>query len=131
MFEQQVTFLYASNLTESSRFYQNVLGLELVLDQGPCHIFRVAGEAFLGVCQCNEERPSSGEGVIVTFVSDDVDGWHEKLVSKGVEIEAPPALNERFNIYHVFLYDPDGYKLEIQQFRDPAWPSPRQNVASS
>jgi len=125
MFDQQVTFLYASNLTESSRFYQDVLGLELVLDQGPCHIFRVAGEAFLGVCQCSAERPSSPEGVIVTFVSDDVDGWYEKLVSKGVKMEAPPALSERFNVYHMFLHDLDGYKLEIQQFRDPAWPAPR------
>ncbi|MCP5080822.1 MAG: VOC family protein [Alphaproteobacteria bacterium] len=124
MFDQQVTFLYASNLAESSRFYRNVMGLELVLDQGPCQIFRVAGEAFLGVCQCGADRPSSPGGMIVTFVSDDVDGWYEKLVSRGVEVEAPPALNERFNIYHVFLHDPDGYKLEIQQFRDPAWPAP-------
>ncbi len=130
MFEQQVTFLYASNLSESSNFYQNVLGLKLVLDQGPCHIFQVAGEAFLGVCQCGDDCPVSPEGVIVTFVSDDVDGWHQKLVSNGANVEAPPALNERFNIYHVFLHDPDGYTLEIQQFRDPAWPAPRQRISN-
>ena len=124
MFDQQVTFLYASDLIESARFYRETLGLELVLDQGPCQIFRVAGDAFLGVCQCSGERPSSSDGVIVTMVSDKVEWWHEKLAANGVEIDAPPALNERFNIYHFFLRDPDGYKLEIQQFRDPHWPAP-------
>ncbi len=126
MFDQQVTFLYAANLEESSRFYRDVLGLQLVLDQGPCQIFRVAADAFLGVCQCGEARPVSPEGVIVTLVSADVDGWYEKLMATGVDVEAPPALNERYNIYHIFLRDPDGYTLEIQQFHDPKWPAPGQ-----
>ncbi len=123
MFDSQVTFIYATRLDESSRFYRELLGLELVLDQGPCQIFRVAGSAFLGVCKCSDERPVSPEGVIVTLVSNDVDGWHTKLAAAGVQFQAPPAFNERFNIYHVFLHDPDGYKLEIQQFRDPGWPA--------
>ncbi|NNF80238.1 MAG: VOC family protein [Rhizobiales bacterium] len=124
MFDQQITFLYASNLTQSSRFYQNVLGLELVLDQGTCHIFQVAGAAFLGICQCSDERPSSSDGVIVTLVSSDVEGWHERLVAASAQVDGPPALNERFNIYHLFARDPDGYRLEIQQFRDPRWAPP-------
>ncbi|MDA0653066.1 MAG: VOC family protein, partial [Proteobacteria bacterium] len=60
--------------------------------------------------------------------SDDVDNWYERLKAKGVAIEAPPSENARFNIYHFFLRDPDGYKLEIQTFRDPAWPRPWEPV---
>lgn len=123
MFDSQVTFLYAANLHESARFYHELLGLELVLDQGPCQIFRVAGNAFLGVCQCSGERPVSADGVIVTFVSNDVDGWYDKLAAAGVAFMAPPTHNERFNIYHAFFHDPDGYKLEVQQFQDPRWPA--------
>ena len=125
MFDQQVTFLYARDLGASARFYREQLGLEPVLDQGPCQIFRVAGEAFLGICQCSQERPAAAEGVIVTFVSQDVDGWYERLSANGVQVEAPPKLNERYNIYHLFLRDPDGYTLEIQEFKDPAWPEPK------
>ncbi len=129
MFDQHVTFLYASDLSVSAKFYSEKLGLELVLDQGPCQIFRIAGEAFLGICQCSEARPASPKGVIVTFVSQDVDGWYERLRAKGVTTDGPPKLNPRYNIYHLFLKDPDGYTLEIQTFKDPAWPAP--NVESS
>jgi catechol 2,3-dioxygenase-like lactoylglutathione lyase family enzyme len=60
----------------------------------------------------------------IALVSQDVDGWYERLKAKGLSLEAPPKKNEKFNIYHFFLRDPDGYLLEIQQFLDPAWPQP-------
>jgi catechol 2,3-dioxygenase-like lactoylglutathione lyase family enzyme len=55
-------------------------------------------------------------------VSRDVDGWHQHLAARGVVFEQPPQLNDRYNIYHCFLRDPDGHLLEIQRFLDPAWP---------
>ena len=60
--------------------------------------------------------------MIVTLVSDDVDGWYQRLVAAGVDFEKPPSRNERFGIYHVFLNDLDGNLLEIQHFENPAWP---------
>jgi len=29
-----------------------------------------------------------------------------------------PSVNERFGIYHFFLKDPDGHRVEIQKFLD-------------
>ena len=124
MFEQQVTFIYARDLEVSAQFYSEILELSLTLDQGKCKIFEVSPNAFLGVCACNDQRPSNPEGIIITLVSQNVDGWYEKLVAKGIEFDAPPSENPAFNIYHCFLRDPDGYQIEIQQFRDPAWPAP-------
>ena len=124
MFDQQVTFLYAQNLEVSSKFYEKDLGLTQVLDQGQCRIFRVSRDGFLGICQCREGGPPATDGIIVTLVSEDVDGWYERLMAKGLAIEAEPALNTDFNIYHFFMRDPDGYLLEVQRFCDPAWPSP-------
>ncbi|CAK0856243.1 unnamed protein product [Prorocentrum cordatum] len=40
----------------------------------------------------------------------------------GVPLEKEPTLNPRYNIYHLFIRDPDGHLVEIQQFRDPMWP---------
>ena len=122
MFDQQVTFLYAKDLSASSAFYETVLGLDLVLDQGPCRIYRVSQNGFLGVCQCREDSAPARDGVIVTLVSQDVDGWYDRLLKQGAEIEVPPRQNEDFNIYHFFLRDPDGYLLEVQRFCDPTWP---------
>jgi len=124
VFDQQVTFLYATELEASAKFYGEVLGLAQVLDQGSCRIFQSSANSFLGVCQCNDDRPVDPAGVILTLVSDDVDGWYETLKAKGVTFDTTPNKNEKFNIYHCFLSDPDGYKIEIQRFLDPAWPSP-------
>lgn len=124
MFVQQVTFLYARDLEQSAAFYGDTLGLELVLDQGSCRIFRASRDGFLGVCQCTDDRASKADGVIVTFVTDDVDGWYERLKARGVAFDTTPGENAKFNIYHCFLSDPDGYKVEIQMFQDPAWPKP-------
>jgi len=126
MFDQQVTFLYATDLARSVTFYSETLGLPLVLDQGGCQIFKVSQDGFLSICQCHDGRSVSPDGVIVTLVTNDVDGWYERLKDRGVALETPPRKNEDFNIYHFFLCDPDGYQLEIQQFLDPAWPDPGQ-----
>ena len=122
MFDQQVTFLYTRDLERSAIFYGETLELSIVLDQGSCRIYRVSPNGFLGVCRCSESRVCSPEGVIVTFVTDDVDGWYERLGVKGVTFETPPRENREFNIYHCFLRDPDGYQIEIQRFNDRAWP---------
>lgn len=121
-FDQQVTFLSVSDLDSSSRFYGDLLGLELVLDQGPCRIFRAAPAAFLGICIHRRDRPAT-EGVIVTLVTDDVDRRYAELRSRGAGFTQAPARNERFDIYHAFLRDPDGYLVEIQEFCDPDWPA--------
>ena len=121
---ERLPFLYTRDLAASAYFYGEVLGLPLVLDQGLCRIYRVSGDAFLGVCQ-RDGATVNPATVIVTFVTDDVDGWHARLVARGVVFEKAPALNPAYNIYHCFLRDPSGYLLEIQTFRDPAWPRGR------
>ena len=129
MFDQQVTFLYCHDLRTSIAFYEETLGLEMVLDQGGCRIYRVSGDAFLGICQVREGRAVQPEGVIVTLVTADVDGWHRRLEDRGVAFETGPQAHADFNIYHCFLRDPDGYLLEIQRFEDPAWPLARDEMA--
>lgn len=118
---QQVTFIYTRDLAASARFYQGVLGLPLVLDQGGCQIYRVGRDAFVGICT-RAGVAVQPENVILTLVSADVDGWHAYLVEQGVAVEKPPTYNPTYHIYHLFVRDPDGYLVEIQTFLDPAWP---------
>jgi catechol 2,3-dioxygenase-like lactoylglutathione lyase family enzyme len=126
--EDQIIFLYCSDLDTTAAFYEDLLGFPLVVDQGSCRITRVAGRGggFLGYC----ERLEQGEkrtGVILTFVvssQNDVDDWYEYLSERGVVIDDVPHLNPTYKIYHFFFDDPDGYKLEIQSFQDPGWSNP-------
>ncbi len=121
-FDAAITFLLVADLERSHHFYGHLLGLPLALDQGSCRIYRVAGGGFLGTCR----RPAgvSPEGIIVTLVSPDVDEWHERLAAAGVPCEKPPTLNEEYRVYHCFFRDPDGYLVEIQEFRDERWENP-------
>jgi catechol 2,3-dioxygenase-like lactoylglutathione lyase family enzyme len=118
--EQQVTFLYTRDLPTTADFYERIIGLPMVLDQGTCRIYRVTPTAFVGFCtRANANRDS--RDVIFTLVTPQVDEWHAHLLAAGVTIEKPPTFNADYNIYHIFILDPNGYKIEFQEFRDPAW----------
>ena len=122
MFDQQVTFLLVTDLARSTTFYRDQLGLEIVLDQGDCRILRVTDTAFVGICERRGERDT--ETILLTLVTDDVDGVHKTLAEAGVECEKEPQLNPTYNVYHAFYRDPDGFLVEVQRFLDPAWPRP-------
>jgi catechol 2,3-dioxygenase-like lactoylglutathione lyase family enzyme len=116
-FDQFIVFLYTQDLEATSVFYSQVLGLHLVRDQGNCRIFRSNHGAYLGFCTHLEAaRP---EGIILTLVTQDVDGWAASLRARGIILEQPPLHNEKYRIHHFFLRDPNGYRIEIQRFDEP------------
>ena len=117
-FDQQITFLQAQNLDITRKFYTDLLNLPLVRDQEACLIFGVAENAYLGFCRHIEPIPP-GRRVILTLVTDDVDGWYQRLKSRGADLVSQPKANAKFEIYHFFLKDPDGYWIEIQRFDQP------------
>lgn len=117
-FTEQITFLYVADLTRSAVFYGETLGFDLVTDQGDCLIYKVVDGAYLGVC-VRPERAK--DGVIVTLVTDNVDGWHDSLMAADVECVSAPSRHVKYDIYQAFYRDPDGYLIEIQRFGDPTW----------
>lgn len=116
---QLLTFLYTDDLARAAGFYRDVMGLEPVIDQGRVVIFRVNAGAYLGVCDL-PNRPRGTDGVMVTFVVD-VDAAYARLKGLGVVFDGPPRPMMDGTVYAAFFRDPDGYRLEIQEFRDPRW----------
>ena len=57
--------------------------------------------------------------LIITFVTDDVDGCHARLSAASVPTDGPPRENPRYQIYHFFARDPAGYRVEVQRFLHP------------
>lgn len=117
-FEGQITFLPTADLAACAQFYETVLLLPLVVDQGTCRIYQVAGGGYLGFCR-SDSAPPADDRLILTFVCEDVDSWHARLTAQGVATDGPPRENEQYQIYHFFARDPDGYRLEVQRFLHP------------
>ena len=105
--DQQITFLYTKDISKSAVFYEDIMQLPLVLDQGGCRIYGVT-----------DTEP---KGIIFTLVVSDVDGWYSHMRDQGVLFEKPPAVNNAYGIYHCFAKDPNGYLIEIQRFLDTDW----------
>jgi catechol 2,3-dioxygenase-like lactoylglutathione lyase family enzyme len=121
--DQHITFLYTDDLSTSTLFYEDVLGLKLWRDQGTCRIYAVTPDSYLGICQTGAAARGKITGgqqdnIILTLVTEQVDTWYRYLQERGVHFEKPPEHNPRYNIYHCFLRDPNGYLIEIQRFLD-------------
>jgi len=132
----QITFLYYDDLDPAAAFYGDVLGLDLVEDQAWARIYRVAGDAFLGIVAGDRgyHRPQPRNAVLLTLVVDDVPAWYDYLAARGVHLLTGVQHRPEIQIRCIFLQDPGGYTLEIQQFLRPDLvdtfyrsPAPRQN----
>jgi catechol 2,3-dioxygenase-like lactoylglutathione lyase family enzyme len=120
MFSAGITFLPTKNLDLTSKFYKETLGLPLRLDQGSCYIFQITPESHIGFCTGLKTVDKPYE-IIITLLTDDVEGVYKSLVEKSAQADAPPRINEQFQIHHFFITDPNGYRVEIQKFLDPRW----------
>ena len=117
IFKEFITFLGTSNLAETSHFYQDILGLTLYKDQDVCLIFHINNQSKIGFC---EHIPvvHKDKSPILTLVTENVDKIYSKIIECGLDNIEKPRINKKFNIYHFFFKDPNGYTIEIQKFLD-------------
>jgi catechol 2,3-dioxygenase-like lactoylglutathione lyase family enzyme len=114
----QITFLPTADLAATAAFYEDVLGLALVRDQGVCRVYATAPGAYLGFCARGYAIPTDRR-VVVTLLVDDVAAAHEALVAAGGVAEGPPQHSEAFRCTSSFFRDPNGYLVELQRFDEP------------
>jgi len=117
-FNSQITFLYYKDLPRACKFYEDVFGLELEIDQGWAKIFRVSEAAFIGLV--DEKRGYYNwvpeKSSMITLVTSEVDTWYEKMRHKGVKLLSEPHDVEEIGIQCFLLEDPEEYVIEIQNF---------------
>jgi catechol 2,3-dioxygenase-like lactoylglutathione lyase family enzyme len=115
-----IIFTYYHDLTRAAEFYANVMGLELVLDQGFAKVFQLTPHTFIGLVDGEKgtHRPSDTKPVIIASVSDDVEKWYQHLIDHGVEIKKPLKENSVLGLRGFMALDPEGYVLEFEQFFD-------------
>ncbi len=105
--------MLVEDLERSRRFYVDILDLDLLMHEGG--YLRVGGDGGFHIGM-EEGRPElmGGPGIELVIQVDDVDAEYERLSSAelGVEFAGPPA-DQEWGGRHVWLTDPDGYRLSL------------------
>jgi predicted enzyme related to lactoylglutathione lyase len=112
-----IPWLYYKDLPKAMKFYENVMGFNMVVDQGWSKIYKIRDGAYIGLVdekhgyhRAHEDKP-----VIICLNVFDADAWYDRLIEKGVEIEKQPQESERLKIKVFMIKDPEGYVIEIQE----------------
>jgi predicted enzyme related to lactoylglutathione lyase len=104
----------------AQRFYEDVIGLTLAVDQGFSKIYQVSPTSFIGLVDESQglHRASEAKAVTVSFVTEQIDEWYAYLQSKGVKMRGPIGNATRHPTRGFVAYDPEGYFLEFERFLD-------------
>jgi catechol 2,3-dioxygenase-like lactoylglutathione lyase family enzyme len=119
-FHSTITWLYYKDVPETQNFYENVLGLEMLADQGWAKIYRISETSFLGIV--DERRGmhkfTETKAVNIGFIIDDIDGWFNYVKKyKPFELRNDKLEIESGKKYTAFVgYDPENYFFEFDFF---------------
>ncbi len=118
--DANITFLYYRDIPRAQRFYEDVLGLTLTVDQGYSKIYRVSPTSYVGLVDESRglHRASATKPVTLSFVSAQVDEWYAYLRGRGVEMVHELANGTRQPTRGFVAKDPEGYYLEFETFHD-------------
>lgn len=119
-FHASITWLYYQDLLAMQGFYEDVLGLELVADQGWTKIYKATNTGFIGLV--DERRGmhnfTEDKAVNVSFIMKDLDGWFDYVKSKAPFSLRSTEIGEGPDgKYRAFVgFDPEGYFMEFDRF---------------
>ena len=119
--QMAITFFYYRDLPAAMRFYEDVLGLPLAIDQGWCKIYRICTGAHVGLV---DEARGMNKWAAVKPVQlcinvPDVDGWYGYARAAGLANLSDLFVNDELGIRAFVFRDPEGYQIEIQSATRP------------
>lgn len=114
--ELAITFLYYRDLPTAMRFYEDVMGFTLAIDQGWSKIYQMQGQAHVGLVDESRgmHRAHDVKPVQLCIRVPDVDAWHSYLAGLGIESLGKVSSSEQLGIRAFVLEDPEGYQIEVQ-----------------
>ena len=111
-----ITFFYYRDLPKAMRFYEDVLGLPLVIDQGWSKIYQLCPGAHVGLVDETRgmNKWASVKPVQLCIRVPDVDHWYDYARAKGLDNLSKLFIDEAIGIRAFLFNDPEGYQIEIQ-----------------
>lgn len=119
-FHSTITWLYYKDVLAMQNFYQDILGLEMVADQGWTKIYKVSESGFIAIV---DERQgmhnfTENKAVNVGFIINQLSPWFEYVKEhKVIELRKSEFNIDSENRYKAFVaFDPESYYLEFDSF---------------
>lgn len=118
--QKAITFFYYVDLQRAMRFYEDVMGFTLAIDQGWSKIYRIADSAHVGLVDETRgmHRANAIKPVQLCIRVPDVDAWHRYLADRQVDGLTAPRSSAELKIRAFVLNDPEGYQIEVQSALD-------------
>ena len=119
--ELTITFFYYRDLAAAMRFYEEVMGFTLAVDQRWSKIYRIGGGAHLGlVDEAKGMHKSAPEKPVQLCIRvPDVDAWFEHAKAREVTSLSKLFVNDALGIRAFVFEDPEGYQIEVQSATRP------------
>ena len=111
-----ITFFYYRDLPRAMRFYEDILGLPLAIDQGWCKIYRIAPGAHVGLVDESKgmNKWTADKPVQLCIRVPDVDAWYAYATAQKLDNLSELFVNDSIGIRAFVFNDPEGYQIEIQ-----------------
>lgn len=122
-FKATVLWMYYRDLAAAQRFYEDVMGLELIADQGWTKIYSMSTTGYIGLVDEQRGMHSFTEDKAVTasFLVGRIEPWLDYLGSwPEFEFRSAEIGNESDRVQTFVGYDPENYFLEFDTFLDAA-----------
>jgi catechol 2,3-dioxygenase-like lactoylglutathione lyase family enzyme len=121
-----IVFLRTAAFEKVRAFYTEQVGMAVWLEQPGIAILR-HGNMLIGL----HRQPEADLDGLITFfyeTRDEVDEMHARL--QGIA-PGEPKENPKYQIYHFYALDPEGRKIEFQQFLHPVPEIPGTGAATT
>lgn len=111
-------FYYYADLARAHRFYEKILGFEMVADYGFAKMLRIAESSYITLVDVESGMHSldDPQTTTIAMVTDQVAEWYSYLQEKDVVIERPFTVKEGSGHDGFVALDPEGYFLEFEVF---------------
>lgn len=118
-----IIWLYYEKLAPAQQFYEEILGFNLVIDQGFAKIHASSKSGFIGLVDGAQGlHPFTDEkAVTIAFFTNDVRHWLTHFKKQNIRLRSDSITVESEAVETFVAYDVGGYFLEFDQFLDHEW----------
>ena len=118
-FKATVVWFYYKDMEGIQRFYEEVLGFDLIVDQGWAKIYPLGPTSYFGLVdeKLGMHNFTEQKAVTLSLITADLDGWYGYATGHD-QVEIRSAEISDTDRYRAFVaYDPEGYYLEWDIFK--------------